>query len=273
MSKAPGDSAAGGLRAAHAVGAGAAAALAVFLPLAAGFLEALAVFFLAAFFGAALAAFLAVFFGAFLAVVLPAFLAAFFAVFFGADALEFVLVLMLFSICVRPRRIGSDSTHDPQLVQRVRDDFQRRIFYVTDSEHRTSSKRLPTGNDVVRRTCCPRDELEDITLERGIDSLPLRFTGRLVGSNTVDLDLPRGTEVRVFVTRASNIVTWVRQWQRGRGAVRERYAAAVHTTGAEALAWLVADGRGQLGSASCEAWRMACASWPTLEGHDVERVD
>lgn len=147
---------------------------------------------------------------------------------------------------------------------------------MSGSEHRTTSKRLPTGNDVVRRTCFPErpdDLLEEEFLVERDGSLPLRFTGRLIGANAIDEDVPRGTSVRVFVTRSAKIVTSVRQWQRGRGASRERNAAAVHETPAEALAWLVEDGRGRLGSASCEAWRKACAAWPALREHGAEEID
>ncbi len=146
---------------------------------------------------------------------------------------------------------------------------------MSGSEHRTPSKRLPTGNDVVRRTCFPdRPEQleEDILVERD-GQLPLRFNGRLIGANVVDEDVPRGTLVRVFVTRAAKIVTSVRQWQRGRGAPRERNTAAVHETPELALAWLVEDGGGRLGSASCEAWRKACTAWPTFRDHGAEEID
>jgi hypothetical protein len=149
---------------------------------------------------------------------------------------------------------------------------ERKIFIVADSEHSTSNNRLPLGNDVVRRTCFPAStDLEEFVVERD-EQLSLNFVGRLVGTNVIDKELPRGTWVRIFVTRAGSLVTSVHQWQRGRGAPRERHVAAVHNTPGEALTWLVEDGKGRLGPASCEAWRMACEVHAALRGYAVEVV-
>jgi len=105
------------------------------------------------------------------------------------------------------------------------------------------------------------------------DDLALQFTGYLVGWNEVDLSVPRGTRVTVFVTRSNKIVTAVHQWQRSAKHERVRHAAGVHTSADQAFAWLLEDGGNRLGRASKEAWEMACQVWPALQGCDVEVID
>lgn len=147
---------------------------------------------------------------------------------------------------------------------------------MADSEHRAPRDRLPVGNDVVRRACCPEAGSdtpdEEFMLDRD-GQLPLQFVGRLVGSNACDPGLPRGTFVQIFITRAGKIVTSVWQWQRAGGRGRERKTAAFHDTPEAALAWLVEDGRGKLGRASCEAWTQASTNTARLRKFAVERID
>ena len=114
--------------------------------------------------------------------------------------------------------------------------------------------------------------IKEYTVERD-DNLPLRFTGYLIGWNDVELSVPRGTRVTIFITRSNRIVTAVYQWQRGEKHQRSRYAAGVHDDPDQALAWLIQDGGQQLGRSSREAWEMACQIWPALQGHDVEVID
>lgn len=114
--------------------------------------------------------------------------------------------------------------------------------------------------------------LQEYDVERD-DNRPLRFTGYLVGWNEVDLSVPRGTRVTVFVTRSSRIIAAVHQWQRGESGERNRHAATIHECPETALAWLIKDGGNHLGRASREAWDMACQVWPPFKGHDVEVID
>lgn len=112
--------------------------------------------------------------------------------------------------------------------------------------------------------------LREFHVERD-DNRPLQFKGYLVGWNEIDLSVPRGTRVCVFVTRRGKIITAVHQWQRPER--RRRNAAAVHDTAEEAVRWLVEDGNGRLGRASREAWDLACQVWPSLRGHEAEVVE
>jgi hypothetical protein len=114
--------------------------------------------------------------------------------------------------------------------------------------------------------------LQGYKVERD-DNLPLQFTGYLVGWNDVDLSVPRGTRVTIFVTRSNKIVTAVHQWQRGEKKHRQRHAAGVHESPESALEWLIEDGQGRLGRSSREAWEAACQVWPSLRGRDVEVID
>ena len=119
----------------------------------------------------------------------------------------------------------------------------------------------------------PDQALRKFTLERE-DNRPLQFTGYLIGWNEVNIEeQPRGTKVQIFVTRSSKIVIAVYQWQRKESLERERHKAWVTSSPEEALDSLVQDGGGKLGRASREAWDVACATWPSLKGYDVEVID
>jgi hypothetical protein len=117
------------------------------------------------------------------------------------------------------------------------------------------------------------------------DGLDLRFQGYLVGVNDHPPHMQAGTLVRIFVTRAGKIVTAVHQWRRAdqrawsrKGnagippIVRQKNTAAVHDDPRAAVQWLIEDGKGRLGRSSAEAWKMACQTWPTLRGLDVEEI-
>jgi hypothetical protein len=121
---------------------------------------------------------------------------------------------------------------------------------------------------------------ETFKLERD-NNLPMQFKGKLLGTNVTDPDEARGTFVSIYVTQSGKIITHVYQWQRidpweeeGEAPIkRSRSAAAVHVQGPEALAWLIQDGGGNLGSASRQAWEAACSNYPALHGQDVEVID
>jgi hypothetical protein len=121
---------------------------------------------------------------------------------------------------------------------------------------------------------------ETFKLERD-SNLPMQFKGKLLGSNVVVPEDARGTFVSIYVTQRGKIITHVYQWQRvdpweGEGEAplkRSRNSAAVHVNGPDALAWLIQDGGGNLGSASRQAWEAACANYPALHGQDVEIID
>lgn len=119
----------------------------------------------------------------------------------------------------------------------------------------------------------PDRALRKFTLERE-DNRPLQFTGYLIGWNEVNIEeQPRGTQVQIFVTRSNKIVIAVYQWQRKENLERERHKAWVASSPEEALDILVEDGGGKLGRSSREAWEAACATWPSLQGYDVEVID
>jgi hypothetical protein len=131
---------------------------------------------------------------------------------------------------------------------------------------------VPTPPDGEIDSCSLDGVLREFTLERD-DNRPLRFQGYLVGFHEIDLDVPRGTAVLVFVTKSGKIVTSVYQWQRDAKRERERHDAAAHDTAEGALDWLIQDGGGCLGRVSRQAWERACATWPPLQGYNVEVVE
>lgn len=124
--------------------------------------------------------------------------------------------------------------------------------------------------------------LSTIILDRD-NNLSLQFEGRLIGQNSVYEGslASRGTWVSIYITKGGKIVTHVHQWQGGSepgelgygGRNRSRDVAGVHVDPQQALAWLIRDGGGILGSASREAWTKACRNWPPFKGHDVEIID
>jgi hypothetical protein len=127
--------------------------------------------------------------------------------------------------------------------------------------------------------------LQQFKVERE-GSLPLQFEGYVIGQNLIEEVESRGTRVSIYVTKRGKIITHVYQWQRQDPVIwanagnegdppikRSRNAAAAHTESKAALAWLIEDGGRSLGSASREAWEMACESWPPLQGQAVEVVD
>ena len=127
--------------------------------------------------------------------------------------------------------------------------------------------------------------LQTFTVERD-GNLPLQFEGYIIGQNTIEEVEARGTRVSIYVTKRGKIITHVYQWQRQDPAMwansgndgnppikRSRNAAAAHEETQAALAWLIQDGGDSLGSASREAWEIACESWPPLQGQAVEIVD
>jgi hypothetical protein len=107
----------------------------------------------------------------------------------------------------------------------------------------------------------------------------LVFTGELIGtgergtggSSGMHCDWTRGTEVEIYLTEGAKIITAVRQWSRWQGE-GDVHRAAAHDTPPEAVAWLVEDAGGRLGTASKEAWEEACENCPALAGADVEEV-
>jgi len=156
-----------------------------------------------------------------------------------------------------------------------------------------SDNKTIQGNDAVQqlvkqgRTENPPDEtydeglpVETFTLQRD-NSIPLQFRGRRIGWTEPNEEATVGTRVSVFVTQKGTLITHIYQWQRkdgfkGEGLApmkRSRNVAGVHVEAQEALAWLIQEGGGELGSASRKAWEMACAKWPPLQGQIVEIID
>lgn len=135
----------------------------------------------------------------------------------------------------------------------------------------------PTTGQAVVKEAMEEDPnlmaLREFRVERS-DDLPLVFQGYLIGWNEIDVSaMPRGTKVSIYVTKSGKIVTAVFQWQRGSHGSKTRHSAGVHATPKDALGWLKQDGGNRLGSASREAWEVACQVWPPLQGHEVEVVD
>lgn len=90
------------------------------------------------------------------------------------------------------------------------------------------------------------------------------------GTSGYECDWTRGVRVRIYLTTGGRLVTAVHRWSRWQGEP-ERHAAAAHDDAPAVLAWLVEDA-GRLGAASKAAWEEACATWPPLDGLDVEEV-
>ena len=107
-------------------------------------------------------------------------------------------------------------------------------------------------------------------------NLDIVFDGEEIGSGSYGTggeyrsDWNRGTDVSIYLTRSKQIVTDVTQWSRWQGE-DSLHRAAVHSTAADALQWLVDDCGGSLGPASKEAWERACKH-EALAGADVEEV-
>ena len=116
---------------------------------------------------------------------------------------------------------------------------------------------------------------ENYRVERD-GNLDLVFTGEKIGEGSYGTggehsgDWTRGTDVQIYLTEGGSIVTDVTQWSRWQGE-SSVHRAAVHSTGGEALAWLIADCHGDLGPASKEAWEEACKN-AALADQDVEEV-
>jgi hypothetical protein len=85
----------------------------------------------------------------------------------------------------------------------------------------------------------------------------------------------RGTVVEIAITTTGTLVTLVRTFTRSsdghhhEGESRQH----LHETPAQALAWLIDDGRGKLGPAAKTAWMQACARFAPMKGMDRDRAD
>jgi len=112
-------------------------------------------------------------------------------------------------------------------------------------------------------------------------NLPLRFEGRLIGANQPHLNEAPGTNVTIWVTKGGRYITHVHQYRfepgkhrTGDGEFSSIYRAGVHETGVDALNWLKEDScKGVLGSASLQAWTMACRHDPALTDLNFEYVE
>lgn len=119
--------------------------------------------------------------------------------------------------------------------------------------------------------------MDSYRVERDGD-LDLKFDGEKIGTGEHGTggtsgysgDWTRGTDVTIYLTEAGSIITAVTQWSRwdGEGSL---HRAAIHSTPADALAWLVRDCGGSLGPASKKAWENACEH-KALSDADVEHV-
>lgn len=104
--------------------------------------------------------------------------------------------------------------------------------------------------------------------------LPLRFKGRLIGASRPYLTDTPGTNVTVWVTEGRRYITHVHQYRIEAGVFSNIYRAGVHERGPDALNWLKEDScKGVLGSASLQAWTMACRHDPPLTDLNFEYVE
>jgi hypothetical protein len=141
------------------------------------------------------------------------------------------------------------------------------------------------GNDAVRKAVekeraasagLDPDFEEEHLLERDGD-LPLRFWGDKIGSGRRETSDERhgkrGTQVNIYVTSSGKLVTEVHQWKLHPDLTRYRHACQAHSAPAQALAWLKADAKGVLGSASKKAWLQACETYGPLASFAAEDID
>lgn len=153
----------------------------------------------------------------------------------------------------------------------------------------TTRRRVIEGNDEVLQAYrreretrgTPDDEAweEEWILERD-KHLPLRFWGNRIGHarhvHTSEKRGERGTDVSLYVTAGGKLVTYVQQWAKPSkpgGQAKQRKVAKAHGNPKEALAWLIEDANGVLGTTSKEAWLEACRSFEPLAHYAVEDVD
>ncbi len=87
----------------------------------------------------------------------------------------------------------------------------------------------------------------------------------------------RGVVVTIWLTTQGRLLTERRAWTERSASgsepdsSTESIASQFHTTPADALAWLIKDGKGKLGPASKTAWIQSCRTFGPMAGMEIER--
>ena len=83
----------------------------------------------------------------------------------------------------------------------------------------------------------------------------------------------RGTTVEIRITPAGSLLTTHHSWSKDPESRRsDKVEGQAHATAADALQWLLANGKGELATTSKLAWMAACGTCPPMAGLDVQRI-
>ena len=109
----------------------------------------------------------------------------------------------------------------------------------------------------------PEEQLVSTMTGQNLQAIAWRIGfGQQIFNGTVEQG--RGTDVTILMTTTGSLVTVRVNWSHSHGRANGAVSSAMHETVEAAVAWLLADGHGQLLPSARQAWLEACEHVSTL---------